>query len=472
MKVTKLYAENVHGYLPINIDFFEDITFLTGLNGSGKTSALRLLMALLTPNIKELSSIAFSQAEVTIFDNEQSIVIKANKNLERVDLQISIVGESLLISSSELELFIDTKRDEEPLALLQDKYLSNPVFQAIRKISTPMFLGLDRRFFVPGTMADDIDETRRREYMARRYWSDDSTVRSVAPAASLIEVNYLVVTRMQEIRVKQEQLDEKLRGQFFAKAFEYKPSGLRNHSGTTPSREEINQYRKQLEKIEKAGEGLKIPVPEIQTAMTHFIEKMSRVVDSLEKKNPILPPQNLPKKNKKDPRNNPPKSKEPNIFPEIDYLEWIINKPQADRILEHLQLLNEYIEKRDSLRDPINRFLLLVNSFLSQTKKEVAVTNTGQLTVSVIGNSEARHISALSSGERQLLVMLAHLSLNPNLDGSGIFIVDEPELSLHIDWQEKFVDAIREANPKVQLILATHSPAIILDRIESCISLS
>jgi predicted ATP-binding protein involved in virulence len=54
MKITRLQAENVHGYLPLDIEFFEDLTFLTGLNGSGKTTVLRLLMALLTPNIDEL----------------------------------------------------------------------------------------------------------------------------------------------------------------------------------------------------------------------------------------------------------------------------------------------------------------------------------------------------------------------------------------------------------------------------------
>ncbi len=46
MKITKLTAEKVHGYLPLDIEFFDELTFLTGLNGSGKTSALRLLMAL------------------------------------------------------------------------------------------------------------------------------------------------------------------------------------------------------------------------------------------------------------------------------------------------------------------------------------------------------------------------------------------------------------------------------------------
>jgi predicted ATP-binding protein involved in virulence len=188
---------------------------------------------------------------------------------------------------------------------------------------------------------------------------------------------------------------------------------------------------------------------------------MSSVVESLDNKSI----------KSKSTKRSSKKTKELDVL-DKDYFEWVINRPQADRILENLKLLNEYIEDRNSLRDPINRFLSLVNNFLIQTNKKVEVASNGQLTVAVNGKPEPRPISALSSGERQLLVMLAHLSLNPNLEGSGVFIVDEPELSLHIDWQEKFVDAIREANPNVQLILATHSPAIILDRTDSCYSLS
>ena len=54
MRVTRLDAKNVHGYLPISIEFYQDLTFLTGLNGSGKTSALRLLMGLLAPSLNHL----------------------------------------------------------------------------------------------------------------------------------------------------------------------------------------------------------------------------------------------------------------------------------------------------------------------------------------------------------------------------------------------------------------------------------
>lgn len=460
MRISKLHAENVHGYLPLDIVFFDEITFLTGLNGSGKTSALRLLMALLTPNIEELGAITYSHATATVVDNGHTIEVSADRTLDGVTVRISTSSEQLTISSAELELFQEAKRRDGPRSPIVEKYLANPVYQAIKDMSTPMFLGLDRRFFIPGSLVEDSDDMRRREYLARRYWPEDPSFRNTTVAAGLIDVNFLVVSRMQEIRAAQEQLDERLRTNFFAKAFEYKPSAFVGKATRLPSRLELNRYRDQLTKIERASEGVKIPVPEIQAALTQFFEKMSHVVDSLNKSSEALKGRRTSKKLSEKP-------KAEQIILDQDYVEWIVNKPQADRIVEHLLTLEEYIENRNALRDPINRFLSLVNGFFVQTKKKVAVAGNGQLTVSIAGHETPRSISALSSGERQLLVMLAHLSLNPSLVGSGVFIVDEPELSLHIDWQEKFVDAIREANPNVQLILATHSPAIILDRVEA-----
>jgi len=465
VRISKLHAENVHGYFPLDIAFFDEITFLTGLNGSGKTSALRLLMALLTPNIEELGAITYTHATATVVDNGHTIEVSADRTLDGVTVRISSSTEQLIISSAELELFQEAKRREDPRSPIVEKYLANPVYQAIKEMSTPMFLGLDRRFFIPGSLLEDSEEMRRREYLARRYWPEDPSFRNTTVAAGLIDVNFLVVSRMQEIRAAQEQLDERLRANFFAKAFEYKPSAFVGKPTRLPSRGELNRYREQLTKIERASEGVKIPVPEIQAALTQFFEKMSHVVDSLNKSSEAQKDRRASKKPSEKPKAD-------QIVLDQDYVEWIVNKPQADRIVEHLLTLEEYIENRNALRDPINRFLSLVNGFFAQTKKKVAVASNGQLTVSIKGSETSRSISALSSGERQLLVMLAHLSLNPSLAGSGVFIVDEPELSLHIDWQEKFVDAIREANPNVQLILATHSPAIILDRVEAECSLN
>jgi energy-coupling factor transporter ATP-binding protein EcfA2 len=41
--------------------------------------------------------------------------------------------------------------------------------------------------------------------------------------------------------------------------------------------------------------------------------------------------------------------------------------------------------------------------------------------------------------------------------------MDEPEVSLHIEWQKKLIGFLRELNPNVQLIIATHSPAMIMN---------
>lgn len=462
MKITRLQAKNVHGYITIDVEFFDELTFLTGLNGSGKTSALRLLMALLTPNISDLASIDFAYAKVTIRDGGKESTVSAKKTRPGLTLSISSIKEKLVISNSKLEYFLDANRPNELRSPVDGGWLRHSVFQRIKAVSTPMFLGLDRRFFPPGVTNEEMEKDPRRGILVRRFRDKDIHSRG-SPLAALAEVNFLVNSKMQEVRAAQEILDERLRAEFFAKAFEYKPSDWMGKPVLAPSRQEIEVYRKQLTNIEKAAEGLKIPVPEIQAALTHFFERMSSVVQSLEKSAVVV---------KKHENKSNIKSPPQPFVPDKNYLEWIINKPQADRILEHLKLLDEYIAKRNVLRDPITRFVSLVNSFLSQTRKTVSVESSGRLNVTVLGSKVRRHISALSSGERQLLVMLAHLSLNPSLAVSGVFIVDEPELSLHLDWQEKFVDAIREANSKVQLILATHSPAIILDRADACKSLS
>jgi predicted ATP-binding protein involved in virulence len=104
MKITRLQATKVHGYLPLDVEFFDDLTFLTGLNGSGKTSALRLLMALLTPNIDELGSIAFATANVTVRDEATETVIGAVKTPDAVTISVSAIEQTLQITSADLEI--------------------------------------------------------------------------------------------------------------------------------------------------------------------------------------------------------------------------------------------------------------------------------------------------------------------------------------------------------------------------------
>jgi putative hydrolase of the HAD superfamily len=42
-------------------------------------------------------------------------------------------------------------------------------------------------------------------------------------------------------------------------------------------------------------------------------------------------------------------------------------------------------------------------------------------------------------------------------------MIDEPELSMHVDWQQVLVASMRRVNPDCQLLLATHSPEVMAD---------
>ena len=65
----------------------------------------------------------------------------------------------------------------------------------------------------------------------------------------------------------------------------------------------------------------------------------------------------------------------------------------------------------------------------------------------------------LSMGEKQILLLLLMVSNTNQMP--CIFFMDEPDLSMHIDWKEILVKELHELNPNMQIILSTHAPSVI-----------
>lgn len=74
----------------------------------------------------------------------------------------------------------------------------------------------------------------------------------------------------------------------------------------------------------------------------------------------------------------------------------------------------------------------------------------------------------LSSGEKQILVILL-TTLCEDLQ-PYVILMDEPEVSLHFDWQKRLIDMVMQLNPNAQIILTTHSPAVIMDGWEDAVT--
>ena len=61
----------------------------------------------------------------------------------------------------------------------------------------------------------------------------------------------------------------------------------------------------------------------------------------------------------------------------------------------------------------------------------------------------------------QILIILLTVLVGDNQP--YVLFMDEPEVSLHLEWQKCLVDLCLELNPNVQIILTTHSPAIVMN---------
>lgn len=72
---------------------------------------------------------------------------------------------------------------------------------------------------------------------------------------------------------------------------------------------------------------------------------------------------------------------------------------------------------------------------------------------------EEFNINGLSSGEKQLFVRA--LTLDMIHAENSIILIDEPEISLHPQWQQKIINVYRNMGKNNQVIIATHSPHIL-----------
>ncbi len=149
----------------------------------------------------------------------------------------------------------------------------------------------------------------------------------------------------------------------------------------------------------------------------------------------------------------------------------IVQLNKYKTVIDHY---HKYKEDLDRLKIFTNRFIESVNLFFSDGKKRMSLKRNGDLIFSLSNKKRTIDLFSLSSGEKQLIIMLANLVFLNSLNYSSIFIIDEPELSLHLSWQEIFVESLQKANPDIQFIMATHAPAIVAKReyMEKCIDLT
>lgn len=137
----------------------------------------------------------------------------------------------------------------------------------------------------------------------------------------------------------------------------------------------------------------------------------------------------------------------------------LIIQSGMDDVLERIAKVEGIAaEYQISTEQLLNQFTDICNSYLLD-KKIIYHIDTESITLKVC-TKKNRFIplDTLSSGEKQIISIFSHLYLSS--PRKCAILIDEPELSISIEWQRKLLPDILNASQCQFLVVATHSPFI------------
>ncbi|MDE7160141.1 MAG: AAA family ATPase [Muribaculaceae bacterium] len=172
----------------------------------------------------------------------------------------------------------------------------------------------------------------------------------------------------------------------------------------------------------------------------------------------------------------PPRPKDPkelfismmnNSISELDrHLDGVVDRYRSyqielgARLNKMISGENPDLEKAREIFDARTRFQDRFDEMLSATGKKFN-RDSGEVSFVFDADGKSHDYTHLSAGEKQLLLILLTVFMQEKRP--AVLVMDEPEISMHVDWQKRLIEVIRDINPNCQLIIATHSPMIIMD---------
>lgn len=147
------------------------------------------------------------------------------------------------------------------------------------------------------------------------------------------------------------------------------------------------------------------------------------------------------------------------LYNELHTIVYDIGGP-APSFSDYRLKATNFPEEADRINKRIKALFETVNRLFAKTAKTIQIDpHTNHLIF--IDDGEVIPLYKLSSGEKQLLLILMRVFLME--EEPYILLMDEPEISLHIEWQYKLFEEIRRLNPHCQIITSTHSPSLFGD---------
>ncbi len=434
MRILNLRIERLYGYIDKNIDFNDDITLLVGINGSGKTSILNIINWIISPSLPNLCITEFKT--ITLSFSLKNVLYEVTCKHNRKTFHYNIKSSKKKYNPLIVKHYKhprDIHNDEQLRLQLIESYSGltpddkeKETWELVSTFPNPNIIGLDRNLYTEESATQIYIEEGPKSRLIRKHGKVN-----ISPLDRVKElINREYRKRKNQVLnhtnlLKNHLMLSTFDGSITIDSF---TSGIRSKLTYTQIERAENRVNDYFKKFEETT----ISKSERETIDNYFSQL-----------------KNITNQYQKDPNNESTK------------LLYGLNANQFVKVRKLLTEFEKFEVKSQKIMEDIQLYIDTLNFFLKDSSKRILFKeDTSELTFNTLdkdGNviTEYKDINFLSSGEQQVLILFSYIAFNSS-DGK-IFIIDEPELSLHIKWQEDFLEKLEIITPKsTQLINATN----------------
>lgn len=410
-KIKKVKIDGFWGEKSVILNLNKDINFLIGPNGSGKTTIINLVAASLSADFTTLDKFQFDKIKIDFYENNstENVYIEVEKVISETSSYPEIIFKIKDSDSKKIKTFNLNEIEEESLFRYSNElYLQRGMRkgQVLRDINSAL------KNIVSITW---LSINRKNKFNKENDNNLDSTIDQKIKELSIDFAKYFgIIDKRYSIET------EKFQKNIFLSLIREDSDKVRLVETSDLNSDKEKKALKEIFELFGLREN------EFKVDLSQHFKAFDTAKEKLE-----------------DPKFN------------IDLNDFaaIIGTRRIHNIVQEWSALND---KKKDLNKPKFTFIAIINSLFQ--RKEIFINEKNELLIET-QSGKIFPLSHLSSGEKQLLILLGQNLLQE--EASHIYIADEPELSLHVEWQEKLVDSMRSINNNSQIIFATHSPDIV-----------
>lgn len=416
-EIRSIYIEGLFKKYNYKFDFLNDVYIFVSENGAGKTTILNLINAVLDRNVDVLKRIDFKRVEVVFNDTTINIIRDDLKQSDAMIEQFLEDAKPILPQNEYIYLYRKYRSNQLDLLTLR-KYVYNNL------TSNEYFSMLDDIFF---NYAHKINEISEKSYL-----NDLNMIKK------LLSQNVLFYPTYRRIESSEDKILHNERRNINSYSPKYLKFGMEDvkivikNLLESISNETHNAYSEMNKKIIRDL---------IYGANIRKASQQDEKIDAI-KANIIL--QRIGEENA-------------NIQNQlINYLNNSKKNPNSDFLKYYLDNLIQIYNELKAYDDKIKNFASICSKYLYNKKMTY---NESKIELNICNDDgDIIDLDDLSSGEKQIISIFSKLYLE--LTSPVIFIIDEPEISLSINWQKEFLIDIYKSGKVSLLLAATHSPFI------------